>query len=73
APGIEELVKRAEAYGEWTAPAGVLLATAGVDVQGDRLAVIVVGWGRGEESWRLFWNELRGNPADPSDGVWSEL
>ncbi len=47
APGIEELVKRAEAYGEWTAPAGVLLATAGVDVQGDRLAVIVVGWGRG--------------------------
>ncbi|MGA4815529.1 terminase gpA endonuclease subunit [Pseudomonas aeruginosa] len=35
--------------------------------------MIVVGWGRGEESWRLFWNELRGNPADPSDGVWSEL
>ncbi|SDF22723.1 phage terminase large subunit family protein [Phytopseudomonas seleniipraecipitans] len=73
APKTDELEKRAEPYAEMTAPPGVLLITAGVDIQGDRLAVVIVGWGRGEESWRLYWNELQGNPKDPSDGVWREL
>jgi len=73
APKTDELEKRAEPYQELTAPNGVLLITAGVDVQGDRLAVVIVGWGRGEESWRLYWGELAGNPKDPSDGVWREL
>ena len=35
-------------------PAGVLLATAGVDVQKDGLWVVVRGWGWDEESWLLF-------------------
>ena len=73
APKTDELEKRAEPYAELTAPAGVLLITAGVDVQGDRLAITIVGWGRGEESWRLYWGELPGNPKYPTDPVWSEL
>lgn len=73
APKTDELEKRAEAYAELTAPKGVLLVTAGVDVQGDRLAVVITGWGRGEESWRLYWGELPGNPIDPNDGVWRAL
>lgn len=73
APKTDELEKRAEAYGELTAPKGVLMVTAGVDVQGDRLAVCIVGWGRGEESWRLYWGELPGDPKDPADPVWTEL
>jgi len=73
APKTDELEKRAEPYQELTAPNGVVLITAGVDVQGDRLAVVIVGWGRGEESWRLYWGELPGNPKDASDGVWREL
>lgn len=73
APKTDELEKRAEAYGELTAPKGVLMVTAGVDVQGDRLAVCIIGWGRGEESWRLYWGELPGDPKDPADPVWTEL
>ncbi|MCM2317889.1 MAG: phage terminase large subunit family protein [Pseudomonas sp.] len=73
APKTDELAERAEAYGELTAPHGVLLITAGVDVQGDRLAVVITGWGRGEESWRLYWGELPGNPVDVNDPVWTEL
>lgn len=73
APKTDELEKRAEDYRELTAPRGVLLVTAGVDVQGDRLAIVITGWGRGEESWRLLWTELPGNPKDPNDPVWREL
>ncbi|MNJ34927.1 Phage terminase large subunit [compost metagenome] len=73
APKTDELEKRAEPYAELTAPKGVLLVTVGVDVQGDRLALVIVGWGRGEESWRLYWGELEGNPIDPHDPVWTEL
>ncbi|AZC37095.1 phage terminase large subunit family protein [Pseudomonas chlororaphis] len=73
APKTDELEKRAEPYAEFTAPKGTLLVTVGVDVQGDRLALVIVGWGRGEESWRLYWGELPGNPIDPNDGVWTEL
>ncbi|WP_177431526.1 phage terminase large subunit family protein [Pseudomonas huaxiensis] len=73
APKTDELEKRAEPYAELSAPKGVLLVTVGVDVQGDRLALMIVGWGRGEESWRLYWGELPGNPIDPNDPVWTEL
>lgn len=73
APKSDELAKRAEEYGELTAPHGVLLITAGVDVQPDRLAVVITGWGRGEESWRLYWGELPGNPVDSADPVWKAL
>lgn len=73
APKTDELERRAEAYGELTAPKGVLLITVGVDVQHDRLAVLMTGWGRGEESWRLYWGELHGNPLDVKDPVWVEL
>lgn len=45
-------------------PPGVLVATAGVDVQGDRLVYVVRGWGMDDESWLLTagqvttWDEL---------------
>ncbi|PNF77952.1 terminase [Stutzerimonas degradans] len=73
APKTAELAERAEDYPELTSPQGVLLITAGIDVQGNRLAVVITGWGRGEESWRLYWGELDGNPVDVNDPVWTEL
>nr|WP_170849348.1 phage terminase large subunit family protein [Azotobacter beijerinckii] len=73
APKTDELAGRAEDYPELTVPHGVLLITAGIDVQGDRLAVVITGWGRGEESWRLYWGELPGNPVDVNDPVWRAL
>lgn len=48
----EELYKRRERY-EAELPDGVLLLTAGIDVQDDRFEVEVCGWGKGLESWGI--------------------
>lgn len=73
APEIEKLEERCEDYAELTVPWGGLRLTCGVDIQGDRIALVVVAWGRGEESWRVYWGEIYGNPIDPADAVWTEL
>lgn len=65
------IADRAEAYPLRTAPAGVLAITAGVDTQDNRLAVQLVGWGRGLQFWVLDYVELPGDPAD--DAVWGAL
>lgn len=52
-------------------PDGVVLITAGVDVQGgagtigERLVLTVWGWGRGEEGWHLGHWEIDGDPQQP--------
>jgi phage terminase large subunit GpA-like protein len=50
-----------------------LLLTAGVDVQHDRLAVIIRAWGRGEESWLVYWGELPGSTLVAGAGAWVDL
>lgn len=65
------IADRAEAYPLRTAPAGVLVVTAGVDTQDNRLAVQLVGWGAGMAFWVLDYVELMGDPAD--DAVWDAL
>ena len=52
-------------------PEGVAVLTAGVDVQGDRLEVQVVGWGRDEESWVVDYRVIWGDPSGPR--VWADL
>ncbi|WP_372425852.1 phage terminase large subunit family protein [Salinarimonas chemoclinalis] len=63
-------IDRLEDFGE-RLPEGVAVLVAGVDVQGDRLALEIVGWGRGEESWSVEYTELWGDPARPD--VWRDL
>jgi phage terminase large subunit GpA-like protein len=64
-------------YPSSTVPNGVLLITAGVDVQGgggtvgERLVVTIWGWGRGEEGWHLGHHEFHGDPQ--SDHVWDQV
>lgn len=65
------IADRAEPYALRTAPAGVLLVTAGVDTQDNRLAVHITGWGRGMTSWTLDYVELMGDPAGRE--VWAAL
>lgn len=65
-----ELFNRREAYGPQL-PAGVMLLTAGVDVQGDRIEIEVDGWGEGEECWGIQYLVLPGNPLQPQ--VWADL
>jgi phage terminase large subunit GpA-like protein len=60
-----------EAYGPDDLPNRVTFATAGVDTQGDRLEVEIVGWGKDEESWGIGYHVLMGDPAQ--QGVWDDL
>ncbi|WP_338847912.1 phage terminase large subunit family protein [Massilia sp. W12] len=64
---------RAIDYPEFFIPWGGLLLTAGVDVQHDRLAIIIRSWGRGEESWLIYWGEIHGETLIPEAGAWVEL
>ena len=75
APDAERLRERSLDYPELTVPDGGLVLTAGVDVQGDRLAVIIRAWGRGEESWLVWWGELlaKRSTVDIADPVWDAL
>ncbi len=59
----DELKQRAGGYEPRTIPAGCLLLTAGIDVQKDRFALIVLGHGRGGICWVIDYVEL---PADPT-------
>ena len=64
------LMKRREQYGA-SLPEGVLLLTAGVDVQDNRLEYEVCGWGFGEECWGIVKGMILSRP-DLSD-TWDEL
>ena len=64
------LLGRKENWGR-VAPAGVVVITAGVDVQGDRLEAEVIGWGVGQESWSLQYHVIHGDPAQ--NKVWEDL
>jgi phage terminase large subunit GpA-like protein len=66
------LLARCEVYPEEPVPEGVLLITAGVDIQADRIEVEVVGWGFGYESWSLNYLRLPGDPT-LEGGVWQTL
>ena len=74
-PDSDALESRAEDYEEMVVPNGGLVITAGVDIQGDRLAIVIRAWGRGEESWLLYWGELfaKKSVTDVTDPVWNEL
>jgi phage terminase large subunit GpA-like protein len=64
------LFQRREDWGQ-AAPLDVVLVTAGVDVQGDRLEVELKGWGVGEECWSLDYQIFYGSPAE--NHVWEVL
>ncbi len=66
----EPLMARREDWGA-VLPEGVAVLTAGVDVQGDRLELHVVGWGRDEESWSVDYRVIWGDPSGPR--VWADL
>lgn len=60
-----------ENYVLGTMPAGVLSLTASVDVQANRLEMMVVGWGEGMERWIVDFQVIMGDPAD--DRTWLVL
>jgi phage terminase large subunit GpA-like protein len=73
APTINEVIERALDYPAGTVPDGGLVLSAGIDVQPDRLEVVIRAFGRGEESWLVEYLQLPGRPGLIEDPVWSDL
>lgn len=71
APEWELIYRRKEPYKAGTVQRGVLILTAGVDVQRDRIEVEIVGWGKNFESWSVDYVVLYGDTSQPE--VWREL
>lgn len=67
----KELMDRAEDYRLRTVPKEVLILTAAVDVQHNRLEMMIVGWGEGMERWVLDYQAIHGDPA--TDSPWNTL
>lgn len=65
-----ELFNRREIY-EAEVPDGVIVLTAGVDVQADRFEVKVVGWEAGKENWGICYRKIFGDVL--KEQVWEDL
>lgn len=59
----DELKARATRYDLRTLPPGCVLLTCAVDVQKDRLALLVLGWGANNRWWVVDYLERPGDPA----------
>lgn len=66
----DTILEKREQY-EAEIPKGVLILTAGVDVQKDRFEIEIVGWGRGYESWGIKYEKLYLDMTKPS--AWDTL
>jgi len=67
----DALLDRVEDYERGQVPEPVLVLTAGVDVQDNRLAVSLFGWADGEECWLIDHTEIWGDPSQPE--LWQQL
>jgi len=56
---------------DYTIPNEVILLTAGIDIQDDRLECEIVGWGLNEETWSIDYHIIYGDPSAPN--IWQEL
>lgn len=66
-----ELAERGEPYGLRDVPPGILIVTAGVDVQDDRLAVMLLGHGPNDCEAVIDYHEIIGDPGRRK--LWAEL
>jgi phage terminase large subunit GpA-like protein len=64
------LASRAESFGLTAIPPDVLIVTAGIDVQRDRLEIVFLGWSR-DQIFVLGNSVIWGSPSE--DDVWAEL
>lgn len=70
---VDSLKAKAQDYPEGTVPASGLILTAGVDVQHDRLHILIRAWGRNEQSWLVNRAVIYGATSQKTDPVWAEL
>lgn len=66
----DPLYERREIY-DCEVPAEVIVLTAGVDVQGDRFELEVVGWGEEKENWGIYYRVIYGDLK--TNNIWKQL
>jgi len=64
---------REQDWGRGQMPAGPIVTTMGVDVQGDGLFLEVVGWAENAESWQIDARFIPGATDVKMEGAWAEL
>jgi phage terminase large subunit GpA-like protein len=69
----QDVYDRRGEYKAGDVPPGVLQMTGGCDVHADRIEALVVGWGKGAESWIIEKRIFFGKTEDPNGAVWAEL
>ena len=52
-------------------PDDVIILTAGIDVQDNRLEISIIGWGRDDQSWVISHDTMYGDPSTPQ--LWTAL
>lgn len=67
---VEGLLARRDDYTIGTCPAGPLVLYVSIDVQDDRLELLVIGYGYGLESWRVEYRQIYGNLT--TEAPWEE-
>ena len=67
----QKIIDRAEEYKRSVVNRKACLLTAGIDIQGNRIVVLITAWGENEECWIVDYHEILGNPAE--DQVFIEL
>ena len=65
-----DIASHREDYGE-KVPEGVVILTAGADLQSDRIEIEICGFGADEETWSIDFRTFYGDPN--SADVWAEL
>lgn len=72
-PAWEVLYNRREEYKINEPNNNVVLLTAGVDIQKDRIELEIVGWCKGKQSYSVDYRVLPGETSSIENAVWSEL
>lgn len=73
APEWEMLFNKREQYKPNVVPNEVVLLTMGVDVQGNRIEMEIVGWCEGKKSYSIDYRILEGDTSSSSSEVWKAL
>ncbi|WP_271273815.1 terminase gpA endonuclease subunit [Aliamphritea hakodatensis] len=71
----EQIREKGRDYPELIVPRHGVMLTAGVDIQRDRVAIVIRAWGLGIESWCVYWGEIWAHTSinDVNDPVWTAL
>lgn len=70
-PSFEKLIERAEKYDSKTVNGQVVVLFGAVDVQDNRLATTIIGYGKDGEMFVVDYQEIVGSPGEPL--VWEAM